>query len=122
MVGIGPFIPHHETPFAHENGGTAEQTLFLLSLLRIMMPHVLLPATTALGTVDGQHGRQNGIMAGANVVMPNLSPKSHRKEYSIYDNKLATGSEAAESANEIRSALHKIGAEAPADRGDYLEN
>lgn len=117
MVGIGPFIPHHETPFAHENGGTAEQTLFLLSLLRIMMPHVLLPATTALGTVDGKHGRQNGIMAGANVVMPNLSPADVRAKYMIYENK-DTSSETAEYLGQLRQEMDEIGYEVVIDRGD----
>lgn len=118
MVGIGPFIPATGTPFADRPAGTVDATLRLLAIIRLLHPSVLLPATTALGTLHPQ-GRELGILAGANVVMPNLSPKSHRKEYSIYDNKLATGSEAAESADEIRSSLREMGAEAPADRGDY---
>ena len=118
MVGIGPFIPATGTPFADRPAGTVDATLRLLAIIRLLHPSVLLPATTALGTLHPQ-GRELGILAGANVVMPNLSPKSHRKEYSIYDNKLATGSEAAESADEIRTSLHEMGAEAPADRGDY---
>ncbi|MCQ2296794.1 MAG: [FeFe] hydrogenase H-cluster radical SAM maturase HydE [Bacteroidales bacterium] len=118
MVGIGPFIPATGTPFADRPAGTVDATLRLLAIIRLLHPSVLLPATTALGTLYPQ-GRELGILAGANVVMPNLSPKSHRKEYSIYDNKLATGSEAAESAAEIRTSLHEMGAEAPADRGDY---
>lgn len=123
MVGIGPFIPATGTPFADRPAGTVDATLRLLAIIRLLHPSVLLPSTTALGTLHPQ-GRELGILAGANVVMPNLSPKSHRKEYSIYDNKLATGSEAAESANEIRASLHEIGAEAPADRGDFkiIEN
>ena len=118
MVGIGPFIPATGTPFADRPAGTVDATLRLLAIIRLLHPSVLLPATTALDTLHPQ-GRELGILAGANVVMPNLSPKSHRKEYSIYDNKLATGSEAAESAAEIRTSLHEMGAEAPADRGDY---
>ena len=118
MVGIGPFIPATGTPFADRPAGTVDATLRLLAIIRLLHPSVLLPATTALGTLHPQ-GRELGILAGANVVMPNLSPKSHRKEDSIYDNKLATGSEAAESAAEIRTSLHEMGAEAPADRGDY---
>ena len=118
MVGIGPFIPAAGTPFADRPAGGVETTLRLLAIIRLLHPHVLLPATTALGTLHPQ-GRELGILAGANVVMPNLSPKSHRKEYSIYDNKLATGSEAAESADDIRQRLHELGADAPADRGDY---
>lgn len=121
MVGIGPFIPATGTPFADRPAGTVEATLRLLALIRLIHPTVLLPATTALGTLHPQ-GRELGILAGANVVMPNLSPATHRKEYSIYDNKLATGSEAAESANEIRSRLNEMGAEAPVDRGDYKKN
>lgn len=119
MVGIGPFIPASGTPFADAPAGTVELTLRLLAIIRLVHPHVLLPATTALGTLHEQ-GRELGIMAGANVVMPNLSPQTHRKEYSIYDNKLATGSEAAESAADIRERLKAIGEEAPEVRGDYI--
>lgn len=119
MVGIGPFIPASGTPFADVPAGTVELTLRLLAIIRLVHPHVLLPATTALGTLHEQ-GREMGIMAGANVVMPNLSPQAHRKEYSIYDNKLATGSEAAESAADIRERLKAIGEEAPEERGDYI--
>lgn len=119
MVGIGPFIPASGTPFADAPAGTVELTLRLLAIIRLVHPHVLLPATTALGTLHEQ-GRELGIMAGANVVMPNLSPQTHRKEYSIYDNKLATGSEAAESAADIRERLKAIGEEAPEERGDYI--
>lgn len=120
MVGIGPFIPASGTPFADRPAGTVDTTLRLLALIRLIHPRVLLPATTALGTLHPQ-GRELGIMAGANVVMPNLSPKSHRAEYSIYDNKLATGSEAAESAADIRLRLRGMGADADPDRGDYRE-
>lgn len=119
MVGIGPFIPASGTPFADAPAGTVELTLRLLAVIRLVHPHVLLPATTALGTLHPQ-GRELGIMAGANVVMPNLSPQSHRKDYCIYDNKLATGSEAAESAADIRERLRSIGSESPLDRGDYV--
>lgn len=119
MVGIGPFIPATGTPFADRPAGTVDATLRLLAIIRLLHPSVLLPATTALGTLHPQ-GRELGILAGANVIMPNLSPKSHRAQYSIYDNKLATGSEAAESAADIRTRLNEIGVEAPADRGDFL--
>ena len=119
MVGIGPFIPATGTPFADRPAGTVDATLRLLAIIRLLHPSVLLPATTALGTLH-PHGRELGILAGANVIMPNLSPKSHRAQYSIYDNKLATGSEAAESAADIRTRLNEIGVEAPADRGDFL--
>ena len=87
MVGIGPFIPHHDTKFAEEPAGSVDLTLFLLSVIRIMLPQVLLPATTALGTLDPR-GREKGFQAGANVVMPNLSPVKNRKQYELYDNKI----------------------------------
>ena len=95
MVGIGPFIPHHETRFANETAGSVGLTLFLLSVIRILLPKVLLPATTALGTMDPL-GREKGLAAGANVVMPNLSPVKNRKQYDLYDNKICTGEEEAE--------------------------
>ena len=95
MVGIGPFIPHHGTPFAGKPAGTLELTLFLLGLIRLMLPRVLLPSTTALGTI-APDGREQGILAGANVIMPNLSPPDVRESYALYDNKLCTGAEAAE--------------------------
>ena len=118
MVGIGPFIPHHDTPFAGAQSGTADMTVYLLSLLRLMLPRVLLPATTALGTIAEQ-GRARGILAGANVVMPNLSPAKVRKKYELYDNKLHTGSEAAESVRLLQSEMEAIGYTLVADRGDY---
>ena len=100
MAGIGPFIPHHDTPFADRPAGTLELTLFLLGLIRLMIPKILLPATTALGTIAAD-GREKGILAGANVVMPNLSPPQVRENYLLYDNKLCTGSEAAESLQSL---------------------
>ena len=100
MVGIGPFIPHHDTPFADQPAGTLELTLFMLGLIRLLLPKVLLPATTALGTI-AEDGREKGILAGANVVMPNLSPEQVRKNYMLYDNKLCTGDEAAESLKKL---------------------
>ncbi len=118
MVGIGPFIPARGTPFEHEPAGSVELTLRLLALIRVMHPHVLLPATSALGTMHPQ-GRERAIRAGANVVMPNLSPRDTRALYSIYNNKLATGSEAAESAADIRARMAAIGMEVPEERGDF---
>ncbi len=94
MVGIGPFIPHHQTPFADMEGGSVDLTLTLLGLIRIMMPNILLPATTALGTLHPR-GRERGMAAGANVVMPNLSPCDVREKYLLYDNKICSGDEAA---------------------------
>ena len=117
MVGIGPFVPHHDTPFAKEPGGTVKQTLYLLSLIRILLPRVLLPATTALGTIDPK-GRERGILAGANVLMPNLSPPGVRKKYELYDNKLCTGDEAAESLRILRERICQIGYDLTVDRGD----
>lgn len=117
MVGIGPFVPHHETPFGKEPGGTVEDTLYLLSLIRILEPTVLLPATTALGTIDPR-GREKGILAGANVVMPNLSPTNVRKKYELYDNKICTGDEAAECRSCLSNRMKTIGCELVTHRGD----
>lgn len=118
MIGIGPFIPHQETPFAHQPPGTLSQTLALLSVLRILFPHILLPATTALATIcDG--GRERGILAGANVVMPNLSPLSVRKKYLLYDHKVGTGAEAAEGLRELKKRMSAIGYQIVVSRGDY---
>ena len=117
MVGIGPFIPHHDTRFASETAGTLELTLFMLGLLRLMLPQVLLPSTTALGTID-PHGREAGILAGANVVMPNLSPKDNRKDYSLYDNKIATGEEACEGKAKLEAQMESIGYHVVVSRGD----
>lgn len=118
MVGIGPFIPHHETPFKDHKAGSLELTLTLLSILRLMLPSVLLPSTTALGTIHPQ-GRELGILAGANVVMPNLSPVSVRKDYQLYDNKICTGEEAAECRGCLANRMKRIGYEIVTDRGDY---
>ena len=119
MIGIGPFLSHKDTPFCDMENGTAELTLYLLSVIRLMMPKVLLPATTALGTVT-EGGREAGILSGANVVMPNLSPAGVRKKYMLYDNKLSSGSEAAESLELLRESLSKIGYGIAVSRGDSL--
>ncbi|MCD8321276.1 MAG: [FeFe] hydrogenase H-cluster radical SAM maturase HydE [Oscillospiraceae bacterium] len=118
MVGIGPFIPQHSTPFAVKPAGTLEMTLFLLGLLRLMLPRLLLPATTALGTIHPQ-GRELGILAGANVCMPNLSPVSVRKKYALYDNKICTGDESAQCRGCLEARLASIGYEAVVGRGDH---
>lgn len=118
MCGIGPFIPHKDTPFAGEKSGSVRLTLVLISLVRLMLPRVLLPATTALGTADGK-GREKGILHGANVVMPNLSPTEHRADYSLYDNKICTGDEAAECIKCLSNRMKSIGYEVVTDRGDY---
>lgn len=119
MVGIGPFIPHHDTPFKDQPAGTLELTLYMLGLIRLLLPKVLLPATTALGTID-EKGRELGILAGANVVMPNLSPENVRKDYLLYDNKICTGSEAAECRNDLENRMHAIGYQVVSHRGDSL--
>ena len=117
MVGIGPFIPASGTPFADRPAGSVETTLRLLSLVRLLHPPVLLPATTALGTLHPR-GRELGILAGANVVMPNLSPREHRKDYSLYDNKLCTGDEAAECRVCLDRRIRTTGSQLVVDRGD----
>lgn len=119
MVGIGPFIPQKDTPFAGESAGTMERTLCLLSIIRLMHPHVLLPSTTALGTIHPL-GREKGIQAGANVVMPNLSPTEVREKYKLYDNKICTGDEAAECRFCMQKRMEKIGYQVVTDRGDYI--
>ena len=117
MCGIGPFIPHADTPFANEPAGSLEMTLFCLSLLRLMNPALLLPATTALGTIHPE-GRELGVLAGANVVMPNLSPPDAREKYLLYNNKLNTGAESAEHLKELDDRLRAIGFHIVTDRGD----
>ncbi len=118
MIGIGPFIPNHQTPFAAFPAGNTDMTLFLLSLCRIMFPRVLLPATTALGTTESS-GRILGVLAGCNVVMPNLSPLSVRRKYMIYDNKAGTGDDPASGLMKLREQMDSIGYEVIVSRGDY---
>ncbi len=117
MCGIGPFIPHKDTPFAGEKAGGTQLTVYLLSLIRLIKPDVLLPATTALGTVDPK-GREKGIAAGANVIMPNLSPVAVRDKYSLYDNKICTGEESAQCMKCIETRMKSIGFEISYSRGD----
>ncbi len=118
MVGIGPFIPHRDTPFAAYPAGEVEATLFLIALTRLMLPQALLPATTALGTREAG-GRERGILAGANVVMPNLSPRDARGKYLLYNDKLISHGEAAENREELERQLHAIGRRGVAERGDH---
>ena len=120
MVGIGPFIPHHDTEFAKEPAGSVDLTLFLLSVIRIMLPKVLLPATTALGTMDPR-GREKGLAVGANVVMPNLSPVMNRKKYDLYDNKICTGEEAAECRGCLGRRVESVGYHLVNERGDAIQ-
>lgn len=120
MTGIGPFIPHHDTPLKDEKGGTVDMTVTLLAILRLMLPEVLLPATTALGSLDGQ-GRELGIKAGANVVMPNLSPTDARLKYMLYDGKICTGDEAAECRKCIEGRITRAGFSIDMSRGDHTD-
>ncbi len=117
MVGMGPFLSHHDTPFCDMPNGTAELTVYLLSIVRLLLPEVLLPATTALGTVQ-QDGRKQGVLAGCNVVMPNLSPLSVRKSYMLYDNKISTDEESAQSVEKLKRQMESIGRTVAVARGD----
>lgn len=120
MCGIGPFIPQKDTPFGDLPSGTAELTVYLLSLIRLIKPNILLPATTALGTIDPL-GREKGISAGANVVMPNLSPVSVRRKYALYDNKICTGDESAQCKSCLAERISSVGCEIVTDRGDIIK-
>lgn len=118
MIGIGPFLPHKDTPFANEKIGEMELTLILISILRLIFPLSLIPATTALGTIK-EGGRELGILHGANVVMPNLSPMNVRKKYLLYNNKISTGTESAEGVELLKKSVDKIGYILTGERGDY---
>ena len=118
MIGIGPFIPHGATPFAHYPAGSVELTLRLISILRLLFPYANIPATTALATLRSD-GRNMGILAGANVVMPNITPPDCRAAYEIYKNKASTGAEAAEGLKLLESDLARIGMEITTERGDF---
>lgn len=121
MIGIGPFIPHHDTPFGNESAGSFHQTLRLLSILRLMFPRVLLPATTALGTIHPR-GRELGVLAGANVVMPNLSPTDVREKYKLYENKICTGDEAAQCRGCLARRMESVGCRVVVSRGDVVSS
>lgn len=118
MCGIGPFIPHKDTVFRDCEKGSAELTCYLLSIVRIISPAILLPATTALGTAEND-GRERGILSGANVVMPNLSPEDVRSKYALYDNKISTGVESANNVKALSDKMEKIGFRVVYERGDY---
>ena len=120
MVGMGPFIPHHDTRYADCTAGTVEMTVRLLAIIRLLLPDVLLPATTALGTIDPV-GREKGLLAGANVIMPNLSPADVRAKYLLYDNKKVAGDEAAEAVREMEKRIASVGYEAVVARGDHAD-
>lgn len=117
MIGIGPFLPHKDTPFRDKAKGSMERCLNLISILRLSFPYALIPSTTALGTIHPK-GREMGILAGANVVMPNLSPSNVRELYKLYDNKICTGNEAAENCRDLADRMEKIGYKLVCDRGD----
>lgn len=119
MVGIGPFISHKDTPFAHMPSGTLEQTLFMIGLIRLTLPNALIPSTTALGTIHPM-GREKGVLAGANVVMPNLSPISVRKKYMLYDNKICTGDESAQCVVCMKKRMESIGYKVVVNKGDHV--
>ena len=118
MIGVGPFLPHRDTPLSGEPAGSVELTLLVLALCRLMLPDVLLPATTALGTAQSD-GRIRGVLAGCNVVMPNLSPAAVRKHYMLYDNKAGTGMTPEQSVRLLQTQMAGIGYEVAIGRGDY---
>ena len=120
MIGMGPFLPHHDTPFAQYPSGTVAQTVLLLSIFRLMHPSALIPATTALATLASD-GRERGILAGANVVMPNLSPHEERKKYELYNDKASLGAESAEGLIALQKQLNAIGYEISTERGDFIQ-
>ena len=119
MIGLGPFVPQHETPLGNHPQGSTELTCKLYSIFRLMFPHALIPSTTALNSID-THGRIKGIMAGANVVMPNLSPTNVRELYTLYDGKSSLNAEAAEGIAQLEAQLNTIGYHINWDRGDYF--
>ncbi len=120
MIGIGPYLNHKDTPFRDCPNGSMELTLRLISILRLMFPYALLPSTTALGTIHPE-GRELGLKAGANVVMPNLSPQGVRNLYNLYENKRCTGSEAAESLEILKKQVTDAGYRIVVDRGDVKQ-
>jgi len=117
MVGIGPFLPHSATLFAHEPPGTMEQTLLLLAITRLLLPNALLPATTALGSAHPQ-GREKALLAGANVIMPNLSPAGAQKQYVLYDGKAGTDADIADALRGVKDCVERVGYEIAVSRGD----
>ena len=119
MIGLGPFLPHSDTPFRDKPKGSYEMTLYMISLCRLMLPTVLLPATTALGTIR-PNGREQGVLAGANVIMPNLSPVQVRDKYMLYDNKICTGDTSSECRGCIERRMESIGYKVVITRGDHI--
>ena len=119
MVGIGPFIPHSSTPFRDEKRGSVDLTLRMVSLVRLALPHAMIPSTTALATASSD-GQLQGILHGANVIMPDITPQSERSKYMIYDGKKITGDEAGENLRQIAEGMESIGYELSMERGDYI--
>lgn len=119
MVGIGPFIPHSATPFRGEKRGSVELTLRMVSLVRLALPHAMIPSTTALATASSD-GQLQGILHGANVIMPDITPQSERSKYMIYDGKKITGDEAGENLRQIAEGMESIGYKLSMERGDYI--
>jgi len=119
MVGIGPFIPQKDTPFGMEKTGALSHTIIMLALTRLLLPEALLPSTTALGSID-RHGRERGLQAGANVVMPNMSPIEARSKYKLYDHKVSSGAEAVEGLENLVEQIRAAGYQADFSRGDYI--
>ena len=119
MVGIGPFIPHRDTPLGMHPAGTVGMTLKLLAIIRLLVPDVLLPATTALATLDA-HGCEKGMLAGANVVMPNLSPPAAREKYALYEGKATAAGETADALSDLRRRMENIGCRVVVARGDHM--
>ncbi|MCL2378236.1 MAG: [FeFe] hydrogenase H-cluster radical SAM maturase HydE [Defluviitaleaceae bacterium] len=120
MVGVGPFVPHSATPFAENRPGDLRLTLNILAMLRLMKPNLLIPATTALGSIDSK-GRELAVLAGANVIMPNLSPVDARKKYLLYNNKISTDGETADNFSNIKRSMKDIGYDIISARGDYFD-
>lgn len=119
MCGVGPFIPHKDTCFKDEQAGTVELACYLLSIIRLISPNILLPSTTALGSID-PFGREKGILSGANVVMPNLSPYDVRNKYELYNNKNFGGAEAASNVNELKKRIESVGYRIVTAKGDFI--
>ena len=121
MIGIGPFIPHHDTPLVDRPSGDLRRTLLILAIVRIMHPDALIPSTTALASLSPE-GRKMGVLSGANVIMPNLTPQSERRKYAIYENKAASGSEAVEGLQALERELNEIGYHIDYSRGDFQKH
>jgi biotin synthase len=121
MIGIGPFLPHHNTPLAHAIAGTLDLTLRVLAIIRIVMPYVHIPATTAIGSVE-KNGRQQALRCGANVIMPNITPQKYRKHYEIYPNKICIDEAPSDCCACVKGMLESLGKVIGPGRGDSIRN